>query len=217
MSNFWTVQFFKNQIRTEFWLSAHPCLIFPFLQTNITSQVLPCGGKGLGYSICLIELLMQCGTFTVIKHNTNFGHQWSFTIVKHNFAVATGKGRRNFAVSSPETCNSLPAELRLSTLSTATFARRLKVHLFVSTEWHVPAAHLILLKTALFINIIIIIIIQIMDCFDLPATKKWLHGVEKLTVVCVSVSWQQLWFLWTKLNGLYHIISLKSMNNTKFR
>ena len=33
-----------------------------------------------------------------------------------------------------ETWNSLPAELRLSTLSTATFARRLKAHLFVSTE-----------------------------------------------------------------------------------
>ena len=38
------------------------------------------------------------------------------------------------AVSGPETWNSLPAELRLSTLSTATFARRLKAHLFVSTE-----------------------------------------------------------------------------------
>jgi len=67
-------------------------------------------------------------------------------------------GRRNFAVTGPETWNSLPAELRLSTLSKATFARRLKAHLFVSTEWHVPAARLILLKAALFINIIIIII-----------------------------------------------------------
>ena len=56
--------------------------------------------------------------------------------------------------------NSLPAELRLSTLSTATFARRLKAHLFVSTEWNVPAARLILLKAALLINIIIIIIIS---------------------------------------------------------
>ena len=43
--------------------------------------------------------------------------------------------------------------------STATFARRLKAHLFVSTEWHVPAARPILLKAALLINIIIIIII----------------------------------------------------------
>jgi len=58
-----------------------------------------------------------------------------------------------------ETWNSLPAELRLSTLSTATFARRLKAHLFVSTEWHVPAARLISLKAALVINIIIIITI----------------------------------------------------------
>jgi len=43
----------------------------------------------------------------------------------------------------------------------ATFARRLKAHLFVSTEWHVHAARLILLKAALVINIIIIIIIII--------------------------------------------------------
>ena len=48
--------------------------------------------------------------------------------------TATAIGRRNFVVSGPETWNSLPAELRLSTLSTATFARRLKAHLFVSTE-----------------------------------------------------------------------------------
>ena len=48
--------------------------------------------------------------------------------------TATAIGRRNFAVSGPETWNSLPAELRLSTLSTATFTRRLKAHLFVSTE-----------------------------------------------------------------------------------
>ena len=48
--------------------------------------------------------------------------------------TATAIGRRNFAVSGPEIWNSLPAELRLSTLSTATFARLLKAHLFVSTE-----------------------------------------------------------------------------------
>ena len=48
--------------------------------------------------------------------------------------TATAIGRRNFAVSGQQTWNSLPAELRLSTLSTATFARRLKAHLFVSTE-----------------------------------------------------------------------------------
>jgi len=71
--------------------------------------------------------------------------------------TATAIGRRNFAVSGPETWNSLPAELRLSTVSTATFARRLKAHLFVSTELHVPAARLILRKAALLINIIIII------------------------------------------------------------
>jgi len=75
--------------------------------------------------------------------------------------TATAIGRRNFAVSGPETWNSLPADLRLSTLSTATFARLLTAHLFVSTEWNVSAARLILLKAALVINIIIIIIIII--------------------------------------------------------
>ena len=63
--------------------------------------------------------------------------------------TATAIGRRNCAVSDPDTWNSLPAELRLSTLSMATFARRLKAHLFVSTEWHVAVAHLISLKAAL--------------------------------------------------------------------
>ena len=65
---------------------------------------------------------------------------------RHLRSAATGKlvvpqpqplvaaTRRNLDVSGPETWNSLPAELRLSTLSTATFARRLKAHLFVSTE-----------------------------------------------------------------------------------
>ena len=48
--------------------------------------------------------------------------------------TATAIGRRNFAVSGPETWNSLQAELRLSTLSTSTIARLLKAHLFVSTE-----------------------------------------------------------------------------------
>ena len=75
-------------------------------------------------------------------------------------------GCRNFAVSGPETWNSLPVELRLSILSTATFARLLKAHLFVSTEWHVPAACLILLTAALFINVIIIIIIIILTMAD---------------------------------------------------
>ena len=48
--------------------------------------------------------------------------------------TATAIGRRNLAVSGPETWNSLPAELRLSTLSMATFARRLKGHLFIGTD-----------------------------------------------------------------------------------
>ena len=48
-------------------------------------------------------------------------------------STCNGQPQPNFAVSGPETWNSLPAELRISTLFTATFARRLKAHLFVST------------------------------------------------------------------------------------
>ena len=48
--------------------------------------------------------------------------------------TATATGRRNSAVTGPETWNSLSAELRLLTLSTVTFAQRLKTHLFVRSE-----------------------------------------------------------------------------------
>jgi len=37
---------------------------------------------------------------------------------------------RDFAVSGPATWNSLPVELRTSSLSTQTFAQKLKTHLF---------------------------------------------------------------------------------------
>ena len=39
-------------------------------------------------------------------------------------------GARDFAVSSAVVWNSLPAELRVSSLTVATFARHLKTHLF---------------------------------------------------------------------------------------
>jgi len=39
-------------------------------------------------------------------------------------------GRRDFAVSGPTTWNSLPVELRTSSLSSQTFAKKLKTHLF---------------------------------------------------------------------------------------
>jgi len=50
--------------------------------------------------------------------------------------TATTIGRRNFAVSGSDIWNSLPTDLSLSSLSTASFARHLKAHLFRSTEWH---------------------------------------------------------------------------------
>ena len=65
---------------------------------------------------------------------------------------------RNFAVAGPDIWNSLPTDLHLSSLSTATFARHLKAHLFRSTEWHMPAARLSFFKAALFISDFIIII-----------------------------------------------------------
>jgi len=39
-------------------------------------------------------------------------------------------GRRNFAVAGPATWNSLPVDLRISSLSRDTFAKKLKTHLF---------------------------------------------------------------------------------------
>jgi len=73
-----------------------------------------------------------------------------------------GIRRKNFAVSGPETWNSLPAELRLSTLSTATFARRWKRISSSALNDICLAVRLILLNAALFMIIIIIIIIIIL-------------------------------------------------------
>jgi len=46
----------------------------------------------------------------------------------------TATDRRSFTVSGPEIWNSLTADLRLSKLLTANFARRLTAHLFTNTE-----------------------------------------------------------------------------------
>jgi len=61
----------------------------------------------------------------------------------------------------PDIWNSLPTDLRLSSLSTATFARHLKAHLFRSTESHIPAARRSFFKAALFISDSIIIVIVV--------------------------------------------------------
>jgi len=54
-----------------------------------------------------------------VVHLTGRRHLQSDTSSKLDVQqTATAIGRRNFAVSGPETWNSLPAELRLSTLST---------------------------------------------------------------------------------------------------
>ena len=61
-------------------------------------------------------------------------------------------------------------------------ARRLKAHLLVSTEWHrwhVPAARLILLKDALFLNIIIIIIITSHQLLIISKITHREHGLQQ--------------------------------------
>jgi len=40
MSNFWTVQFFKNRIQGEFWFSAHP--YFVAVDAAVFTSVLLC-------------------------------------------------------------------------------------------------------------------------------------------------------------------------------
>ena len=67
----------------------------------------------------------------------------------------TAVGRKNVAVSGPEIWNSLPVELRLSTLSTVTLKHDAWKRISLSALNDVPAARLILFKAALFINVII--------------------------------------------------------------
>jgi len=54
--------------------------------------------------------------------------------------VSINAGRRDFAVSGPATWNSLPVILRTSSLSTDTFAKKLKTHLFGSEDFRLLGA-----------------------------------------------------------------------------
>ena len=112
-----------------------------FAEQTMNSQESYVPSKNLYWTCYYWRSQKSAHDFTVYKGHFQ-SHWYSVQLIKITTAV-----------------NSLPAELRLSTLSTTTFARPLKTHLFVSTEWHVPAARLILLKAALLINIIIIIFI----------------------------------------------------------
>jgi len=111
------------------------------LAINLTINWLPVAQR-IQYKIAmLVNNSTVCGAYSTpelcrpVVHLTGSRHPRSAAFGKLDVQrTATAIGRRNFAVSGPETWNSLPAELRLSTLSTATFARRLKAHLFVSTE-----------------------------------------------------------------------------------
>ena len=55
--------------------------------------------------------------------------RWQLRSADSGTLVAT-IGERDFSVSGPATWNSLPVELRTSSLSTQTFAQKLKTHLF---------------------------------------------------------------------------------------
>ena len=71
---------------------------------------------------------------TVTHPGTNRAQASSkYTLIESN-ALPLRHWSQELCCFGPETWNSLPAELRLSTLSTATFARRLKARLFVSAE-----------------------------------------------------------------------------------
>jgi len=60
--------------------------------------------------------------------------RWQLRSVNSRTLVVPGTrttiGRRNFVVSGPATWNRLPVELRTSSLSIDTFAKKLKAHLF---------------------------------------------------------------------------------------
>ena len=69
----------------------------------------------------------------VIDERLSFDDQANTTTTTAT-TTATNIGRGNFAVSGPDIWSSLPADLHLSSLSTASFARHLNAHLFPSTE-----------------------------------------------------------------------------------
>jgi len=88
--------------------------------------------------------------------------------------------------------------LRLTYL--LTFARRLKAQLFVSTEWHVPAARLILLKAALFLNIIIIISSNSSSSSSSIKVIRLPPSTSKLFPLCNA---QSIWY--TSISVWYYL------------
>ena len=75
--------------------------------------------------------------------------------------TATAIGRRNFAVSGPETWNSLPAQLYVCVCRHIHGHLCTTVQLFINTKCHLLAAGLNVLKAVLFINFIIIIFVYV--------------------------------------------------------
>jgi len=155
-----------------------------------------------------------------VVHLTGCRHLWLAASDKLDVQwTSTAVGRMNFAVSGPETWNSLPAELRLSTLSTATFARLLKAHLFVSTEWHVSAARLILLNAVLLLNIITIIIINAaaeVAVVKLNSThaSMILHMFSVFWHIRTCIGWAD-WLRWVTHMSAFSISSLTQDGHTE--
>ena len=109
-------------LRDFHWLSVHQGIKY-----KITMLVNKCL-QGLAPPY-LAELCQPVVEFAGCRHlrsaaSSKLSVQWPATTI----------GRRNFAVSGPDIWNSLPTDLRLLSLSTATFARHLKAHLLRITE-----------------------------------------------------------------------------------
>ena len=103
---------------------------------------------------------------------------------------ATAIGRRNFAVSGPETWSSLPAELRLSTLSTTTFTRLLKWKRISSSALNDMCLQRVwfYLRLHCFLNIMIIISIIIILTQILRARHYSTFNISNIdnTILCVT-------------------------------
>ena len=104
---------------------AHGChsCIFNFLTYNVTTQV-RCGGDV--FSI----FWRKSSPITTVKE----------LLLKSVYSLKkfrTVLGASDFAVSCAVVWNSLPTDLRVSSLTVATFARHLKAYLFHRPSWHI--------------------------------------------------------------------------------
>ena len=82
-------------------------------------------------------MTLKWGQFSVTPYHdhsstlsSNKQDMFPLLYVPWRHCTRTMIGRRDFAVAGPATWNSLPVDLRTSSLSRDTFAKKLKTHLF---------------------------------------------------------------------------------------